>query len=228
MPSLNNFIKSFSSQGFLTDSGDVNLDRVQLILSDLGDVEDEIFKKRQQNELAFKQREKNKKRRMEAISNYKPSWTPVGQFAPTVIIYLFFLNLFFFFVSKIWPTFYREPQTCFCLFPTQPVGQSSKPVQNARQEAYKMRMQGRDYNTNAIDQAMKGTSANKALESMIEPEVSYSTNNYIYLFIPQLEKCHNFSTNRILRLDQLNIFSIDKKATGKFSFLATFICVEEK
>lgn len=73
-------------QGFLTNSGDVNLDRVQLILSDLGGVEDEIFKKRQQNELAFKAREKNKRRRNEAISNYKPSWTPVGQFAPNVNI----------------------------------------------------------------------------------------------------------------------------------------------
>ncbi|KAF3421262.1 hypothetical protein E2986_08086 [Frieseomelitta varia] len=46
------------------DSGDVNLDRVQLIMSELGSVEDEIFKKRQQNELAFKQREKDKKRRL--------------------------------------------------------------------------------------------------------------------------------------------------------------------
>lgn len=71
-------------QGFLTDSGDVNLDRVQLIMSDLGDVEDEIFKKRQQNELAFKQREKDKKKRNEIISSFKPTWIPAGQFAPTV------------------------------------------------------------------------------------------------------------------------------------------------
>lgn len=62
----------------------MNLDRVQLILSDLGQVEDEIFKNRQKNELAFKAREKNKKRRTEAISNYKPNWVPVGQFAPNV------------------------------------------------------------------------------------------------------------------------------------------------
>lgn len=71
-------------QGFLTNSGEVNLDRVQLILNDLGSVEDEIFKKRQQNELAFKAREKMKKRRTEAFSNFKPAWTPVGQFAPKV------------------------------------------------------------------------------------------------------------------------------------------------
>ncbi|XP_011505747.1 PREDICTED: 5'-3' exoribonuclease 2 homolog [Ceratosolen solmsi marchali] len=72
----------YKTKGFLTNSGDVCLDRVQLILSDLGKVEDEIFKKRQQNELAFKARERNKNRRNEIISNYKPNWTPVGQFAP--------------------------------------------------------------------------------------------------------------------------------------------------
>ena len=43
----------------MTNSGDLNLDRVQLILFALGD---EIFKKGQQNELAFKAREKNKRR----------------------------------------------------------------------------------------------------------------------------------------------------------------------
>lgn len=53
-------------------------------MSDLGDMEDEIFKQRQQNELAFKQREKYKKRRSEIISNFKPKWIPTGQFAPTV------------------------------------------------------------------------------------------------------------------------------------------------
>lgn len=85
-----------------------------MIMSDLGDVEDEIFKKRQQNELAFKQREKNKKRRMEAISNYKPNWVPAGQFAPTVSFkeilprftkfafrYLSHLSQLFLFVSAI-------------------------------------------------------------------------------------------------------------------------------
>jgi len=76
----------------LTDSGDVNLDRVQLIMSELGDAEDEIFKKRQQNELAFKQREKNKKKRHEIISNFKPKWIPSGQFAPIVRFY--YIRLF--------------------------------------------------------------------------------------------------------------------------------------
>ncbi|XP_043525618.1 5'-3' exoribonuclease 2 homolog isoform X2 [Frieseomelitta varia] len=75
----------YKTGGFLTDSGDVNLDRVQLIMSELGSVEDEIFKKRQQNELAFKQREKDKKRRLLGVGNNKPKWIPTGQFAPTRI-----------------------------------------------------------------------------------------------------------------------------------------------
>ncbi|XP_072744111.1 5'-3' exoribonuclease 2 homolog isoform X1 [Anoplolepis gracilipes] len=120
----------YKTGGFLTDSGDVNLDRVQLIMSDLGDVEDEIFKKRQQNELAFKQREKDKKRRHEIISNFKPKWIPAGQFAPTAL------------------------------------GQTVKPIENARYEAYQMRVQGRNYNTNAAE----STNANHALESMLRPE----------------------------------------------------------
>lgn len=120
----------YKTGGFLTDSGDVNLDRVQLIMSDLGDVEDEIFKKRQQNELAFKQREKDKKRRHEIISNFKPKWIPAGQFAPTAL------------------------------------GQTVKPIENARYEAYQMRVQGRNYNTNAAE----NTNANRALESMLRPE----------------------------------------------------------
>ncbi|XP_029170959.1 5'-3' exoribonuclease 2 homolog [Nylanderia fulva] len=40
------WVKLMIDPGFLTDSGDVSLDCVQLIMSDLGDVEDEIFKKR--------------------------------------------------------------------------------------------------------------------------------------------------------------------------------------
>lgn len=87
-------------QGFLTDSGDVNLDRVQMIMSELGEVEDEIFKKRQQNELAFKQREKDKKKRLKALSNYKPKWIPTGQFAP-MVNFIFILFSFFFLFNII-------------------------------------------------------------------------------------------------------------------------------
>lgn len=120
----------YKTGGFLTDSGDVNLDRVQLIMSELGDVEDEIFKKRQQNELAYKQREKDKKRRLLGISNNKPKWIPTGQFAPTRI------------------------------------GEQIKPVQNARYEAYQMRIHGQNYHTSE-----KGN-AKEMLESMIRPENS--------------------------------------------------------
>lgn len=124
----------YKTGGFLTDSGDVNLDRVQLILSDLGEMEDEIFKKRQANEIAFKQREKTKKRRLEAISNFKPSWIPTGQFAPTM------------------------------------VGQSVKPIQNARHEAYQMRMQGRNYNTSAAERSLGTINAATGLQAMMVPE----------------------------------------------------------
>ena len=40
--------------GYLTDCGDVNLSRVQFILTGIGEVEDDIFKKRQKNEVIFK------------------------------------------------------------------------------------------------------------------------------------------------------------------------------
>lgn len=52
----------YKTGGFVTDSGDVNLNRVQLILNELGKVEDEIFKNRHQTELDFKQRNANRKR----------------------------------------------------------------------------------------------------------------------------------------------------------------------
>uniref|UniRef100_A0A0A9XCK9 5'-3' exoribonuclease n=1 Tax=Lygus hesperus TaxID=30085 RepID=A0A0A9XCK9_LYGHE len=50
----------FRTGGYLTDSGDVNLERVQLIMADLGVVEDEIFKNRQKNEVNFKLRNKQR------------------------------------------------------------------------------------------------------------------------------------------------------------------------
>lgn len=55
----------FTFQGYLTDSGEVDLDRVQMILRDLGFAEDEIFRQRQRRELSFRAREKmNKKRKI--------------------------------------------------------------------------------------------------------------------------------------------------------------------
>lgn len=46
------------SDGWLTDSGRVCLDRVQLIMVDLGRMEDEIFKNRRDSELKFRERRK--------------------------------------------------------------------------------------------------------------------------------------------------------------------------
>ena len=69
-------------QGFLTDSGLVNPERVQLIMQDLGEMEDGIFKERQQKELGFRARNKAKKRREQNYQNKAPKWTPGGVCAP--------------------------------------------------------------------------------------------------------------------------------------------------
>lgn len=74
----------------MTINGDVNLDRVQLILSDLGYAEDEIFKKRQQTEKMFADRNKLKKKREKheklMRSKSAPSFQLGGQYAPSVIL----------------------------------------------------------------------------------------------------------------------------------------------
>ncbi|GBP32333.1 5'-3' exoribonuclease 2 homolog [Eumeta japonica] len=73
----------YKTRGWLTDSGDVNLERVQVIMSELGLVEDDIFKRRQQNELNFKAREKAKKRQQQQRPNF--SLLEKTQFAPMAI-----------------------------------------------------------------------------------------------------------------------------------------------
>uniref|UniRef100_A0A1B6C087 5'-3' exoribonuclease n=1 Tax=Clastoptera arizonana TaxID=38151 RepID=A0A1B6C087_9HEMI len=73
----------YKTNGFITDSGDVELDRVQLIMSDLGEAEDEIFKKRQETELMFKHRNKMRKRREKNMN--RSSFQLHGQFSPTPI-----------------------------------------------------------------------------------------------------------------------------------------------
>lgn len=70
--------------GYLTDSGVVALERVQLIMQELGEVEDEIFKNRRQTELEFRKREKDKKKRLRRL-NDKPRYIPGGMFAPTAL-----------------------------------------------------------------------------------------------------------------------------------------------
>lgn len=51
----------YKTGGWLTDSGVVALERVQLVMTELGHVEDEIFKKRRGDELNFRRRNKEKK-----------------------------------------------------------------------------------------------------------------------------------------------------------------------
>lgn len=60
----------------------------------------------------------------------------------------------------------------------QPLGQTIKPVENARHEAYQMRMQNQNYSTCSIMQSEHASvGANTtAFESMLRPEV------YIYVF----------------------------------------------
>ncbi|XP_030745155.1 5'-3' exoribonuclease 2 homolog [Sitophilus oryzae] len=77
----------YKTGGYLTNSGDVNLERVQMIMLALGKVEDEIFKNRQQRELQFKAREKAKRRRSDGFNEYKPNFALLNntQFAPKAI-----------------------------------------------------------------------------------------------------------------------------------------------
>ncbi|XP_022087576.1 5'-3' exoribonuclease 2-like isoform X2 [Acanthaster planci] len=60
----------YKTGGYLTDSGIVNLERVQLIMTDLGEVEDEIFKQRRQNELNFRRNQKERNKRMKLDHNF--------------------------------------------------------------------------------------------------------------------------------------------------------------
>ena len=75
----------FNVQGFLTDSGLVNPERVQLIMQDLGEMEDEIFKNRQARELEWRAREKAKKRRQQGYQHRGPRWQPGGVCAPSAV-----------------------------------------------------------------------------------------------------------------------------------------------
>ncbi|CAG0879509.1 unnamed protein product [Cyprideis torosa] len=72
-----------STGGYVTNSGLVNLSRVQVILSRLGREEDEIFRQRQQRELEFRRRDMEKKKR-EAMRNARdnPQYHMGGQFTP--------------------------------------------------------------------------------------------------------------------------------------------------
>lgn len=75
----------YKTSGYLTDSGEVNLERVQMIMRDLGLVEDEIFTQRQKREISFRMRDKMNKRRK--TGNEQPNFKNIhnSQFAPTAL-----------------------------------------------------------------------------------------------------------------------------------------------
>nr|XP_056718503.1 5'-3' exoribonuclease 2 [Euleptes europaea] len=64
--------------GYLTENGIVNLQRVQMIMLAVGEVEDSIFKKRKDDEENFKRRQKEKKKRMKREQHSMAG----GQFTP--------------------------------------------------------------------------------------------------------------------------------------------------
>ncbi|KAJ1155739.1 hypothetical protein NDU88_008468 [Pleurodeles waltl] len=70
--------------GYLTESGFVNLERVQMIMQAVGEVEDNIFKKRKQDDENFRRRNKEKRKRMKREQE-RPSFMPSGQFAPQAL-----------------------------------------------------------------------------------------------------------------------------------------------
>ncbi|XP_070576622.1 5'-3' exoribonuclease 2-like [Ptychodera flava] len=70
----------YKTGGYLTKDGVVNLERVQLMMTDLGEMEDAIFKKRRQSDLNFRRNQRERKKRMKRSS--APAFIPAGQYAP--------------------------------------------------------------------------------------------------------------------------------------------------
>uniref|UniRef100_A0A4W3KFI7 5'-3' exoribonuclease n=1 Tax=Callorhinchus milii TaxID=7868 RepID=A0A4W3KFI7_CALMI len=68
--------------GYLTENGFVNLERVQLIMIAVGEAEDNIFKKRREDDVLFRQRQKEKNKR---LKGNRPSFIPGGQYSPQAL-----------------------------------------------------------------------------------------------------------------------------------------------
>ncbi|XP_021712980.1 5'-3' exoribonuclease 2 homolog [Aedes aegypti] len=73
----------YKTKGYLTDSGSVTVDRVELIMTDLGYAEDEIFRQRKVTEDRFKER--NKRMKLQKEREQRPNFEQMNksQFAPT-------------------------------------------------------------------------------------------------------------------------------------------------
>lgn len=77
---------------YMTDSGKVNMEATAMVLNAIGEVEDEIFKSRQKDEMDFKRRNKDKKKRLKREAEMRnggpvdrPAWMMTGQYAPKAL-----------------------------------------------------------------------------------------------------------------------------------------------